>query len=267
MTVERLSNIAVESDTQVSEHNATNRIEPFPRPGYHGKYPKWIGHKFEIDGSVRNFPGHSIMCMIPQESDMHHALCQLYATLQQQSFSKSLTLLPPSSWHMTIYEGVSDQIRRRNCWPPSLALDCPLSECNDYVSKRLKEFNLNCEPIFRMAVTGWWSIDDGFVLNLVGATPAEEQKLRDLREQLARQIGLRHPGFGEFQFHVGLAYQLRFIDQRTRDAMTTHLQTALEMLPREFELEAPAFYTYQSMVAFDRQFYLRKEKQQNCLES
>jgi hypothetical protein len=238
------------------EFDPTDRIEPFPRPGYHGKYPKWIGHKFETNGRVRAFPGHSIMCIIPQDSEMHSALRQLHAHLQKESFSKSLTLLPPSSWHMTIYEGVSDQIRRRNCWPPALSLDCPLEQCHQYVSMKLQGFDLGCEPVFRMAVTGWWPIDDGFVLNLVGVTPSEEDKLRGLRERLARQIGLRHPGFDRFQFHIGFAYQLRIVDQSVRGAMMAFLAEALKKLPKEFELEAPAFYTYQSMVAFDRQFYL-----------
>ncbi len=97
-----------------SQPDQDSRVAPIPRPGYHGRYPRWIGHKFEPDGSVRSFPGHGIMCHLPSHDAMYHALQQFRDDLQQQDFASSLVLLPPSVWHMTVYEGVSDQIRKRN---------------------------------------------------------------------------------------------------------------------------------------------------------
>jgi hypothetical protein len=74
------------------------RVAPIPRPGYHGKYPQWIGHKFEPDGSVRRFPGHGVMCHLPAQSTMYRALERLRRDLEQTKFMSNLVLLPPSVW-------------------------------------------------------------------------------------------------------------------------------------------------------------------------
>jgi len=247
-------------DGPQSQSEEETRVAPIPRPGYDGKYPRWIGHKFEPDGSVRSFPGHGIMCHLPAHNTMYNALQQLHDDLEQQDFASSLVLLPPSIWHMTVYEGVSDQIRKRTCWPGELDLDCPLEQCHKFVASRLVSFDLGCEPRFCMTPVGWEPIEDGITLKIAGANIAEEEKLRSLRDRLANVLQLRHPGFDKYSFHIGVAYQLRNLEQRDKDALAQYLQVALEKLPKEFEFGAPAFCTYENMVALDRKFDLLRQE-------
>lgn len=235
------------------------QVAPIPRPGYHGKYPRWIGHKFEPDGSVRSFPGHGIMCPLPPQSSMYKALQRLRDDLKQQDCASTLVLLPPSVWHMTVYEGVSDQIRTRNGWPGELDPDCSLQECYDFVASKLANFDLGCESSFRMIPVGWEPIEDGIALKIAGADPAEEEKLRGLRERLANVLELRHPGFDKYSFHVGLAYQLRILEEHDKEKLASYLRSALEKLPKEFEIGTPSFCTYEDMLALDQRFPLVKQ--------
>jgi hypothetical protein len=157
---------------------------------------------------------------------------------------------------MTVYEGVSDQIRTRNGSPGALELDCSLEDCHSFVASKLADFDLGCEPRFRMTPIGWEPIEDGIALKLLGATSAEEQKLRNLRERLADKLQLRHPGFEQYSFHIGVAYQLKILEEHEKDQLGRYLSERLRWLPQEFELGAPVFCTYEDMVALDGKFDL-----------
>ncbi len=114
-----------------------------------------------------------------------------------------------------------------------------------------------------MTPVGWEPIEDGIALKIAGANAVEE-KLRGLRDRLADVLQLRHPGFDTYSFHIGVAYQLRTLGQRDKEELARHLQPALERLPKEFELGAPAFCTYENMVAMKRKFDLINQTDISC---
>lgn len=232
------------------------RVKPSPRPGYHGKYPMWIGHKFDTDGKVLPFPGHGIMCMLPKQCEMRTAFEALKTDLEQQEFAKSLSFLPASVWHMTIYEGISDKIRAPNCWPADLPLDCNLEDCNTHVVGKLKTFNTDCNTRFRMRPAGWESVKDGICLRLACVDAAEEAKLRSLRRRLGTTLQLFHPGFDTYSFHMGMAYQLCLLSEEQEDNIFRYLQRALKRLPGIIEMELPCFCTYESMCDLSPQLRL-----------
>jgi hypothetical protein len=107
-----------------------------------------------------------------------------------------------------------------------------------------------------MRPVGWEPIEDGIALKIAGAHAVEEEKLRGLRDRLANVLELRHPGFDNYAFHVGVAYQLHTVEQHDEEDLARYLQMALEKLPKEFELGAPGFCTYENMVAINRKFDL-----------
>ncbi|KAK4947804.1 hypothetical protein LTR10_013312 [Elasticomyces elasticus] len=236
------------------------RIEPVPKNDFpHQQYPRWIGHKFEPDGRVLPFPGHTIICHLPQNSSLYDCLLLLHNDLQRQDFAACYVLLPPSSWHMTVYEGVSDQIRKRTCWPGDCALDAPLESCTTMVREKLASFDLRSEPPFRMTIAGWEPLEDGIALKIVPASLDEERRLRGLRDRLSKLLRMRHPGHDTYSFHVSLAYMLRFLGQQDHQAISAFLQSYLKKLPKTFELGAPEFCIFDDMFAFQRELYLKKQ--------
>ena len=242
-----------------SPYQHEHRVEPIPRNDFpHEKYPRWIGHKFEPDGRVLPFPGNTVICHLSPDSALHHALLTLYDELKSREFASLYVLLPPTSWHMTVFEGVSDQIRKHSSWPGDLSLDAPLNSCTALVEQKLADFDLRSEPPFRMAVDGFEPLEDGIALKVVPATPAEESRLRHLRDRLSKVLQIRHPGHDTYSFHVSLSYMLRRLDQRPEDyeKIWAFLQEYRSKLPDVFELGAPEFCIFDDMFAFRRQFFL-----------
>lgn len=240
-----------------SGSSGNDRIEPIPKHNFpHADYPRWIGHKFEPDGTVLPFPGNTLICHLSTQSPLHRSLLDFEEDVKQQDFANLFVFLPSSSWHMTVFEGVSDQIRKRESWPGGLALDCSLEECNEHVRKRMASFALPHMPPYCMEVAGWEAIDDGIALKITSKTKEEEQGLRGLRDSIARDLGMQHPGHAKYSFHISIAYSLRFFNQEDRRRITSYLDGWLSRLPRDFELGAPEYCTFYNMSAFKREFYL-----------
>ena len=79
----------------------------------HKKYPKGIPHKFDPDGNVQPFPGNTIICHLSPSSEIYASVQVLYQKLKEHPLSHLYTMLPPSSWHMTVFEGALTSTARQ----------------------------------------------------------------------------------------------------------------------------------------------------------
>lgn len=114
---------------------------------------------------------------------------------------------------------------------------------------------------YRFRIVGWEPLTDGIALKLVPATEAEERKLRQLREVFADAVGIRHPGFGEYSFHMSVGYLLKWLrpeeEKGLRELLDEWLGTVNE---REVVLGAGEVCVYDDMMAFRRVYYLDGNK-------
>jgi hypothetical protein len=173
------------------------RIDPFNDadfPYRPGQYPRWIGHKFSSEGCALHYPGNTVLVHLPAASPFRKRLQDLHNILENHELASAFALLPPSSWHMTVYEGVTDRIRLRQSWPSNLALDSSLAVCHANFANQLAEFEHRLGPkgVGEMEVVGFEPIEDGIGLTL-RATGGQEGPLRDLRDRLAARLGMHHP--------------------------------------------------------------------------
>src|SRR3546814_7288625 len=96
------------------------------------KFPPDVGSKFYADGRVHPFPGNTVICHVPQQgehSGCFNALLDIYREAPAHPFVRKITLLPPSSYHMTIFGGANDKPRERKSWPADLPIDMPIERC------------------------------------------------------------------------------------------------------------------------------------------
>ncbi|ARM92047.1 RNA ligase family protein (plasmid) [Rhizobium sp. CIAT894] len=227
-----------------------------PLAGACPAYPTGVHTKFNLDGSVRAFPGNTIICHLAPASRLYGALSNLYSALERSDLAGLYTLLPPSSWHMTVFEGVCDQIRRPGFWPADLGLDATLAECDALFAEKLSAFDLGREPPYRLRIAGWQPLANGIALKLAPES-TEETHLRQVRDRLSDLLQLRHPGHEDYVFHLSIAYLIRFPDEEQQAALSALLHELLPGLPAEFELGAPEFCRFADMFAFNRQFFLQ----------
>lgn len=237
-----------------TESNAVNAAESI-----HSGAARWTGKKFDADGKVRPFPGNTILCHLSQDSELHRTLLPTHEMLRKSRFTKFYTLLPPPSWHMTVFEGVCDQRRKRETWPKDLSLDAPLQSCHDLFREKLSTFDLGIQAPLRLAVTGLVMSPSGIRLDLVPIDAAEEKRLRGLRDRLSELLQIRARGHDTYVFHLALAYRLIPVSQEDEEALSALLQEGYLTIPHEFELGVPEFCHFDNMFAFHRQSFLNEQ--------
>jgi hypothetical protein len=239
-------------------------IDPIWRPKFdkpRPKYPKGIPAKFDTDGNVQPYPGNTIIAHLSPSSDLYASMLVLHDKLRDSHLSHLFTLLPPSSWHMTIFEGVSDQVRKPGYWPSDLAIDAPLAECDNLFTKKLSTFDLQCDPPYLMLAIGWKPLKSGISIHVKAHGTEESKRLSGLRDRLADLLLIRHPDQATYGLHLTMAYILRYLTDVQESELTALLMDHFGGMPKEFELGAPEFCKLDDMFAFKRQFYLEDHKQ------
>lgn len=219
--------------------------------------PADVGRKFHADGSVRAFAGNTVICHLPEDGPAYAALMHVHERLAAVSAHRH-ALLPPSSWHMTVFEGVCDQIRDPGRWPADLPLDASLAAslaaCTDLFAARLRAARFGITAPIRMAVGGVVAVHGGFLgVRLEPADPEEHLRLRTLRDRLSALLGLQVPVHRGYGFHLTLGYQIDWLEPAEQLALSEACRAAtahlLEAAP-VFTFGVPAFCTFQDMHAF-----------------
>jgi hypothetical protein len=233
---------------------ASNAVEAAPFQ------PKEIGRKFYADGRVRAFAGNTIISHLPQQGAGFAAFDQIlniYRALPTLGFARKITALPPSSYHMTVFSGPTDQSRETSPWPAGLPRSAPIADCNAMVLDRLKDFRMGVAPPFRMVV------DDRdppakvspITIHLRPADSESATKLRLVRDRIADAVGMRDADHDDYQHHITIAYQTAAFtetDQQEYEKAQADWMMTLRRNNVVFELGAPEYCVFHDMFAFQR---------------
>lgn len=222
------------------------------------QYPAGVPSKFAPDGAVQAFPGNTIICHLSPSDPLYVSMQELSDKLAASKFASLITLLPATSFHMTVFEGVCDQVRKPAYWPSDLPLEAPLEKCNSKLEQALGAFDLGDEhaPPYKITVRGFDPLEIGIGVRLDGRTPAEAERLRSLRNKLADKLNIRHPIHDEYGFHLSVAYLLRHLTHQQNQELEGLLLRHFEEMSKSFELAAPEFCAFENMFAFKRGFFL-----------
>ena len=90
-----------------------------------------IGTKFNADGSVRFFPGNTVISFLEHDTKAWNCFTRIRSMLTDCAASRCATLMPDTSIHMTVFEGVCHYNRRPQAWFGDLPLDLPLEKADD----------------------------------------------------------------------------------------------------------------------------------------
>jgi len=216
--------------------------------------PPRAGGKFHADGSLRAFPGCSIVCALPTAAPLFPALVGLQDRSRLESFSAKLALLPPASFHVTISDLVCEQRREPEVWSTRLALDAPLAEIDRALGDLLAPVHLPAK--IQMRVTGLAGPGVTLHATLEPAAESVEAELRTLRDEISRRTGIEHPNHDRYAFHLSLAYRLAELDpaeQRALDRFVAGESARLVadacrvVLPRPYLALFPDMFSFPSV--------------------
>ncbi|KAK0731058.1 RNA ligase/cyclic nucleotide phosphodiesterase [Lasiosphaeris hirsuta] len=224
-------------------------------------YPLGVPSKFDPDGNVQPFAGNTIVAHLPPSDKLYTSLLSLHAKLAASPLAHLFALLPPPSWHMTVFEGVCDRVRMPGLWPSDLPLNTPLEQVTAHFEEKLTAFDVVNEdweqPPYRLTVTGFSPLFVGIGVSLRLGTLEEEARFRSLRDRLSKTLLIRAAHHDNYDLHLSLAYFVRYPDEQQKaellQLLTDHLNGGM---PWKFELGAPEFCTFENMYRFDRLLYL-----------
>lgn len=213
--------------------------------------------KFTPDGAPVLFPGNTFLCHIPKGSFWRYAR---YAQCQTEplSFAHKFALLPPSSFHMTVGEGVCDLVRRKDNWISSLPLDASLSEATTYLFSQLDK--LPKSDGLRVRVKEF-RLHGGIQVHVEPADQESAQYLNDFRSCLFDCIGMNNLNAPQYQFHISLSYLLIELTEKEKkelDQVTTRINNELFCRDSIISLDAVEFCYFNDMFYFATLAKLKK---------
>ncbi|KAF7357573.1 DUF1868-domain-containing protein [Mycena sanguinolenta] len=224
------------------------------------KYPNGVPSKFDPEGNVQRYRGNTFICHLSpsSEPELYNSLLALHDKLKNHHLSHLYTLLPPSSWHMTVFDG-SCEDQQPGRWPDDLPGNASLEECTALYEKKLSTFDLQCDPPYRLSIVDIDLLPSYIELHLEPQTVEENARIRDLRDRLSQLLHIRKKDHVTYTLHLTLAYLLRFLTAEQNQELTALFSEHFEGMPKQFKLGAPEFCTFENMLAFKRLFYLKNQ--------
>ena len=171
-----------------------------------GARPDAVGRKFTPEGAPLSCPGYTTICHVDPSSDAFQALVEAQDALKAGPTAQAFTFMPPTSLHMTIFEGVIDYSRSPERWPKHLPLDASIEQCAEDAKQRLAPATL--DTVFTVRPVGIFA---GFSVSMAGATEQQEALLRETRNRLRDTLDLHRGDHDAYQLHITLAYPLRWL--------------------------------------------------------
>lgn len=215
------------------------------------QYTRHVGQKFNEDGSVRTFPGNTCISKVVPEMPIYSGLLELQNRLKALDVNGKYGFLPPSSFHMTVIEGVCDQFRKPELWSSKLPLDMPLNEVTKFVLERYRK--LTPPTSLRMQVARTYF--EGLLLVILQPADAVAAKaLKDFRDQFAEETGIRFRNHDNYTFHISLAYRLIEMTPEEEQQFVALQEEAARKLQQAypvFEMRKPSLTTFENMFQFD----------------
>lgn len=213
-------------------------------------YGKDIGKKFYEDGTVRHYPGNTVVADIIPGCSAYDVMLQLRQMLTDGGLAQYFVLLPADSYHMTVIRGLNDQVRTDDYWPAGLSKTAPMTQVDDYISAAIEKAGLP-GPV-RMRLDRVNVSASCCTVRLVPADEAQAQLLQQFRDRAADAIGLRLPGHDNYRFHISLGY-VRVVPEGTDAQKLEDLKAKMDAFiagQPEFTTTAPYMAYYDDMLAF-----------------
>lgn len=211
--------------------------------------------KFTTDGVAKRHRGSTFVAHVVPESRSYQLGERIQSDVRERGLGDHFALLPPSSFHMTVYPGLKgrefDGEEAR--WPDWLKAAPDMTTAVVMMHDRLRE-NFDSIPRLRdLRMTPTHVYDLGISLT-IGLEPADQKmadSLHEFRSALCAVLEARDINLESYRYHCSLGYRLTAPEHTAdvnQDLATRYTEWAQEL--EIFELERPAFNVFDDMLAF-----------------
>ncbi|MBC8100771.1 MAG: DUF1868 domain-containing protein [Armatimonadetes bacterium] len=212
-------------------------------------YTMHVNEKFFADGSIRHYPGSTIICFADPASAIYTLGESVQAQLMAEPYGHKFVLLPPSSFHMTVFSLLLDQRRAPDGWSAHVPLEASLADADRHMRQTVATVPApaNFRMVFKYLGGG------GLSFQLTPADETSERTLWAYRHALAAATGVRYPDHDTYRFHLTLAYKLiHLTDDEERDFQAFRLNLGETLRPQLgiFDTGAPVLTFFDHMNRF-----------------
>jgi len=163
---------------------------------------------FDEKGNPLPFPGCTIICNIPLNTDLSDEIISLQKKIENYNPKKTYFYLPPSSFHMTLFDCCNFNTKNTNYWPSDIDTDMDYKDIAIELNKRIQnyifpeELNLKLKMFF-----------GGYSIILEPYSEKDEKILRNCRDELSSLLKIKFENHQRYTFHITLGYILRELNQ------------------------------------------------------
>ena len=207
------------------------------------------GGKFAPDGAVQHWPGNTFVCHVDRSSSAYEAIRALQEEVKKSPFNRFFTFLPPPSFHMTVYQGLSPGMTADTGWPRGIPMGQSRDEVSTALMQRLDGVSLPAS--FKIKVDRLLA---GYSLRVSGADDQEERALRQARVALRDATGITFADFDDYGFHITLGYLIDWLSEGTARelaAFSTELSTQMLAGIGPIDLGPVEFCNFDTMHHFE----------------
>lgn len=225
------------------------------------RYTGAVGQKFHSDGSPRPFPGSTQLSHIPLGSALHKTLGAILDEAAAEPVMRKFVLMPKSSLHMTLMDGIDDEHRAAPFWPAAVPVTASLETAREWCASQLSGFHTGLSGDFTMVRRDVAPNHiNSFTVPLKPADLARDHEMRVLRNRLSDRLGIRSPGHDTYSFHITLGYLIEYLTPDEASAFQALYQGWMDRLfalHPVITIGRPEFCYFADMFAFETHFVLQ----------
>ncbi len=190
------------------DSNIVNNEEKFLAGKLEGYSLKGAENKFDDQGNTLPFPGCTIICNIPLNTYLSNQIISFQKNIEKFNPEKTYFYLPPSSFHMTLFDCCNLNTKNTNYWPSDIDPDMDYKDIAIELNKRIEkyifpeELNLKLKMFF-----------GGYSIILEPYSEKDKKILRNCRDELSSLLKIKFENHQRYTFHITLGYILRELNQ------------------------------------------------------
>jgi len=229
-----------------------NNEEKFLQGKLEGYSLEGAENKFDTEGKPLYFPGCTIICKILENSNLFDELGSVQSKYKDFNPNNAYTYIPPSSFHMTLFDCCNINTVNTTFWPRSIKTKNNYKEIALELNHKIKDFIF--PEKFKLKLNFFFG---GYCLALEGATEKDEKNLRYCRNSLSELLGIKFLNHETYSFHITLAYILRELNEKeVKNLLSMNKQlykNFIEKFPI-IEIQKPEICTFENMYQFNSLF-------------
>jgi hypothetical protein len=222
------------------------------------------GEKFTADGRVAPFAGNTVVCHVPQQGPdaaCFEAMLEGYRQAPVEAGLRKVAMLPPSSYHMTVFSGANDRTRQKGDWPAYVPADASMRDCDVAVADRVARLRLGIDLPIRMKVDPVQGplVGDALQIKLLPLDASEAAKLATARAAFAAAYDLKASRPEPYRFHISMGYALEKLSAAEAEEAQKVVVKWAELVSRRspyIAFGAPEFCSFEDMFHFRRWMYV-----------